>query len=68
MIYEVIEYMPEYQAHRCLVDGERRIVDLMVDGGFSDVPPESLVGRRFGAESETTFIAIAMGVKEIKAA
>lgn len=70
--YEVIAYHDCLTAHECWVteDGvkaEKRYIDLMVNGDLDkSETPEALVGRKFTAEYDYPYIAIAMGVKEVK--
>ena len=66
--YKVIKYIPSDRAHLVEDDnGRKRRVDLIVDGGFpEDTCPESLVGKTFTSVSEFPFIAIAVGVEELK--
>lgn len=60
----VLKYNENWQCHKCRREnGDEAWVDLLVDGGLGDMPPESLIGKTVEFHYEHSFMTIAHGVR-----
>jgi len=66
MRLKVLKYLSWCDAHNCeICPGKTTKIDLMVNGDFKGMDPESLVGKILDCDYTYPYISIAMNVTEV---